>query len=108
LLLPHRHDGGRDQRHRHRQRHAERLPAARRRRVDRRLRQGRHLRLGSVMSATAPARAVRRAPYRARRLPAAVWLLIAPFLLFFAVTYLAPIVSTIWQSLFTEKSGGGL
>ncbi len=60
------------------------------------------------MSATAPARAVRRAPHRARRLPAAVWLLIAPFLLFFAVTYLAPIVSTIWQSLFTEKSGGGL
>lgn len=54
------------------------------------------------------------APRRAGRkkfsgkLPLSVWGLLVPFLLFFAATYIVPIIYTIVKSLYTEKSAGGL
>jgi multiple sugar transport system permease protein len=52
-----------------------------------------------------PARTTR--PDR-RRLPWTVRLLLAPFLVFFVAAFVAPILYSVWTSLFATSSGGGL
>lgn len=45
-------------------------------------------------------------PRSRRRLPAAVWVLILPFVLMFAAFFVAPIIYALVQSMFTTRSSG--
>ncbi|MGL3151601.1 carbohydrate ABC transporter permease [Microbacterium sp. A82] len=45
-------------------------------------------------------------PGRSKRPPAALWLLLLPFMIMFAAFFIAPIVYAIIDSLFTQKSSG--
>ncbi|MEO8222058.1 MAG: sugar ABC transporter permease [Specibacter sp.] len=60
---------------------------------------------GAGVEAPGPRRDSRRA---SGTLPVPVWGLLVPFLLFFAATYIVPIIYTVVKSLYSEKSGGGL
>ena len=57
--------------------------------------------------AAVPAHPARR-PARRRSLPWSVRLLLLPFVLFFVATFVVPIVYSLWTSLFSVTSGGGL
>lgn len=57
--------------------------------------------------AAVPAPPARR-PARRRSLPWSVRLLLLPFVLFFVATFVVPIVYSLWTSLFSVTSGGGL
>lgn len=50
----------------------------------------------------------RKGARRSTRMPGAVWALLVPFLVLFAVAYVVPIGYTIVQSFFAEKAAGGL